>query len=263
MSQSPCADQVQIRLANVQSAGKLYFEGCRMGNGIRNVLDALADSPIPKVAVLVFAWLLTITLAIALTQNISKWVDTELPRGVASIDVWKLGMVIGTSGTATAFLVTLYVAERNYRRSREHIPSLSIDLSVVRVPVSLSYDAIIVTLNATNTGTGLCDVDQVEWSIRAVSPYTDNDVDQLVKIFEGRDTDSEEIEFPWRRIELEDRVTPLNISIEPKETDQTTQDFIIPAEVTAVVVTAWVVNGSVPKIAQGWYRRVVHTQEER
>ena len=70
------------------------------------------------------------------------------------------------------------------------------DLSVERVPVSLSYDAVIVTLYATNTGTGLCDVDQVEWSIRAVSPYTDNDIEQLMSIFEERDTDSEEIEFP-------------------------------------------------------------------
>lgn len=91
-----------------------------MGSEIRNVLDAIAGSWIPKAAIISFAISLAITLAIAVTQNVYTWVDSTPPRGIATIDVGRLGMVAGTSGTAAAFLVTLYVADRNYRRGREH-----------------------------------------------------------------------------------------------------------------------------------------------
>ena len=79
-------------------------------------------------------------------------------KGIASIDVWKTGMVIGTAGTATAFLATLYVAQRNYLRGREHIPHLTMTLSVERVPVSMTYDVVVASLEAQNTGSGLCTV---------------------------------------------------------------------------------------------------------
>ena len=74
-------------------------------------------------------------------------------------------MVVGTSGTATAFLVTLYVAERNYRKGRVNIPHLTMRLETSRVAVSATYDAIIVILNATNTGSGLCEVGEVHWAV--------------------------------------------------------------------------------------------------
>lgn len=71
------------------------------------------------------------------------WRDAAPPKGIASIDVWKLGMVPGTVGTATAFLVTLYVADRNYRRSRENIPHLSMTLGLERAPTSQKYDVVV------------------------------------------------------------------------------------------------------------------------
>lgn len=64
---------------HIQTTGKLSFEGCHIGNGIRDVLDALADSPVLKVSGLVFAGFLMVTLAIGITQNIFKWVDAEPP----------------------------------------------------------------------------------------------------------------------------------------------------------------------------------------
>ena len=60
-------------------------------------------------------------------------------------------MVVGTAATVSAFLITLYVAERNYRRGREHIPHLSVRLHVNRVAVSRQHEAIIITLGAENT----------------------------------------------------------------------------------------------------------------
>ena len=169
-------------------------------------------------------------------------------------------MVVGTSGTAAAFLVTLYVADRNYRRGREHIPGLTIELQVRRVPASQTYDAVMVALNAKNTGTGLCRVDRVIWQLKVVSPYDDEGVQEMENEFDRATMGEQDIEFPWRPLR-EGTVTE-GIVIEPNETEQMTYDFVIPAEITAVVVSAWVSNASEPREAEGWYRRIVHIHGE-
>lgn len=231
-----------------------------MRDEIRTVLDAIAGSWVPKSALIAFAAFLGFTLAIGITQNVYTWAGIAPPQGIASIDVWKLGMVTGTAGTATAFLVTLYVADRNYRRGREHIPSLSMEMQVVRVPASESYDAVIVTLNAKNTGTGLCQIERVQWALKAVSPYDDESIEEMQRDFEGAPDGEQDIEFPWHSVKEE--TVAEGIVIEPNETEQMTHDFIIPAEITAVVISAWVSNASEPREAEGWYRRAVHTIEE-
>ena len=240
-----------------------------IGNEIRSALDALANSLIPKMALGLFAGVLVLTAVIGGVQNFYRWTDSRPPPIIASIDVWKLGMVTGTAGTATAFLITLFVAERNYRRGREHIPNLSMELQVERLPVSEQYDLVMVTLKAANTGTGLCRVGHVDWAIKALSPYDDDTIEEMVEEFslepggrpaEEEPPDPQAVEFPWRQVRQE--TTSFTISIEPMETEQLTQDFIIPAEITAVVASAWVDNASDPKQTPGWYRRRVHSIKE-
>ena len=231
-----------------------------MGNDIRNVLDAIAGSWIPKAAISTFVISLLFTLAIAVTQNIYTWSEVAPPRAISAIDVGRLGMVVGTSGTAAAFLVTLYVADRNYRRGREHIPGLTMDLQVARVPASQSYDAVIVTLNAKNTGTGLCRVDRVYWSLKALSPYDDDSIEEMKQDFDRTPDSARVVEFPWHI--LQEEQIAQEVVIEPNETHQVTYDFIIPAEITSVVASAWVANASEPKYAEGWYRRAVHVNVE-
>ena len=227
-----------------------------MGNGIRSVLDAIAGSWIPKAALIAFVTLLAITLAIGITQNVYTWLDAAPPRGTASIDVGRLGMVVGTGGTAAAFLVTLYVADRNYRRGREHIPSLSLELEVVRVPASLTFDAVIVTPKAQNTGTGLCRVNEVIWGLKALSPYDDESIYRMREDFVNDPDNDLATEFPWQPVREE--TVAMRIEIEPNERRQLTHDFIIISDVSAIVVSAWVANASEPKHAEGWYRRAVH-----
>ena len=227
---------------------------------MRNLLDAIAGSWVPKAAGIAFATFVVFTLAIGITQNIYIWIDVSPPNGIASIDVWKLGVVTGTAGTATAFLVTLYVADRNYRRGREHIPSLTMELEAVRAPASQNYDAVIVALNAKNTGTGLCRVDQVIWQLKVVSPYDDESIQEMQREFDSASDSAQDIEFPWRPVKEE--TAGEGIVIEPNEAEQMTHDFIIPAEITAVVISAWVSNASEPREAEGWYRRTVHINKE-
>ena len=165
-------------------------------------------------------------------------------------------MVVGTTGTASAVMVTLYVADRNYRRSKEHIPNLSMELQVQRVPASQLYDAVIVTLDAKNTGTGLCEIEEVQWSVGVLSPYDDSVVVEMQDEFDNRPDDDREYEFPWREVKRDS--AKCIAEIEPNETEQITYDFTIPTEPFAIVVSAWVPNASEPKVAEGWYRRTVH-----
>ena len=153
-------------------------------------------------------------------------------------------------------MVTLYVADRNYRRSREHIPNLSMELQVQRVPASQLYDAVIVTLDAKNTGTGLCEIEEVQWSVGVLSPYDDSVVVEMQDEFDNRLDDDREYEFPWREVKRDS--AKCIAEIEPNETEQITYDFTIPTEPFAIVVSAWVPNASEPKVAEGWYRRTVH-----
>ena len=227
-----------------------------MGGEIRSIIDALASSLLPKIVGTIFGLFLILTFAIGIIQNAYTWTDASPPAIIDSIDVWRLGMVVGTTGTASAVMVTLYVAERNYRRSREHIPNLSMELQVQRVPTSQLYDAVIVTLDAKNTGTGLCEIEEVQWSVGVLSPYDDSVVVEMQDEFDNRPDDDREYEFPWREVKRDS--AKCIAEIEPNETEQITYDFTIPTEPFAIVVSAWVPNASEPKVAEGWYRRTVH-----
>ena len=227
-----------------------------MGNEIGNLLDALARNPLARIALAVFALALAATFLIGIVQNIYRWGDAAPPPLIASVDVWKLGMVTGSAGTATALLITLYVADRNYRRSREHIPSLTLTLEIYRFPASAQYDAVIAILNAQNTGTGLAEVGPVEWTLKALSQYDDNTIDGLAQEFDADPGG----EFPWLEIKRA-RVIPGNV-IEPNQTEQMSYDFLILAEIRAIGVSVWVGNASEPAHTEGWYRRAVHNIAE-
>ena len=227
-----------------------------MGGEIRSIIDALASSLLPKIVGTIFGLFLILTFAIGIIQNAYTWTDASPPAIIDSIDVWRLGMVVGTTGTASAVMVTLYVADRNYRRSREHIPNLSMELQVQRVPASQLYDAVIVTLDAKNTGTGLCEIEEVQWSVGVLSPYDDSVVVEMQDEFDNKPDDDREYEFPWREVKRDS--AKCIAEIEPNETEQITYDFTIPTEPVVIVVSAWVPNASEPKVAEGWYRRTVH-----
>lgn len=230
-----------------------------MRNEIRAALDAIASSWIPKLALGIFVSGILLTGIVAITQNVYAWKGSTAPPGIRTIDAGRLGMAVGTSGTAAAFLATLYVAERNYRRGRVNIPHLTMDLHVHRVAASAQYDGIIVTLNAKNTGSGLCEVNEVYWAIHALSPYDDETTEQMLEEFTGRESADQETEFPWHQVKEEKTV--ITIAIEPGQTEQMTHDFIIPHEIDAVIVSAWVSNASEPKTTDGWYRRMPHFRE--
>ena len=225
---------------------------------IRAKLDAIFSSWAARAVVSGFVLCLIGTVILATVQNVSTWADIDLHPSLASIDVGRLGMVVGTVGTASAFMAGLYVAERNYRRERKNIPHLTMQLHVDRVTVSSAYDAIIITLEANNTGSGLCKIRTIEWEIDALAPYDDGTVEAMRTEFVDRDKDQPGIVFPWRALKLDK--TSHRTNIEPGETDQLTYDFPILHEhdIEAIVVSAWVWNASEPRMSDAWFRRKVH-----
>ena len=227
-----------------------------MGGEVRSIIDAVASSLLPKVVGATFGLFLLLTLVVGVVQNVYTWTGTRPPAIIDSIDVWRLGMVVGTTGTASAVMITLYVADRNYRRSREHIPNLSMELQVQRVPTSQLYDAVVVTLNAKNTGTGLCEIEEVQWSVGVVAPYDDYTVEEMQHDFDERPDESTFDDFPWHEFKRDS--TRYVAGIEPNETGHITYEFTIPVEPNVIIVSAWVPNASVPKVSDGWYRRTIH-----
>ena len=85
-----------------------------MPNRIEELLDTLAGSKMPRIALCVFAALLGLTALTGLVQMAYAWTGNTPPAAIASIDVWKMGMVVGTAGTSATLLITLYIAERDY-----------------------------------------------------------------------------------------------------------------------------------------------------
>ena len=227
-----------------------------MRNEIRAALDAIANSWIPKTALAAFATCLTATAVLAIIQNTYAWLGISPPTGITSIDVGRLGVVVGTAGTASAFLATLFVTERNYRKARLYIPHLTMQLHIDRAAVSSQYDAIFVILEAKNTGSGLCNVNEIQWALQALSPYDDATTELMDTEFKERGDSDQETEFPWHQLAAD--ATTHIIAIEPGETEQMTHDFIIPHQTTAVVASAWVSNASQNKTTDGWYRRTPH-----
>lgn len=165
-------------------------------------------------------------------------------------------MVIGTAGTTTAFLATLYVAQRNYLRSREHIPHLTMTLSLERVAVRRKRDVIMASLEAENTGSGLCTVREINWMAVAVSPCDDETVGQME---EGFRTDTDQAhgeELAWHGITQ--RPVRVDMRMEPGETGQLTQEFAIGAEARDAITSAYVSGRSTSELADGWRRRTIH-----
>ena len=90
----------------------------------------------------------------------------------------------------------------------------------------------------------------------ALSPYDDETVNLLVGEFEDETGRSQEEEFPWYKVT--ERPVKVDLLIEPGETEQLTQEFVIKSEIEATITSAYVVNDSDPKLTDGWYRRTLH-----
>ena len=232
-----------------------------MRKSFERIKTVILESGTIKVAIAAYAALLIGTAVIAGMQNYCQWTGCSLPKGIGSIDTSKVGTVVATAATATAFLLTLYNVQANFWRKREHVPHLTMILRIQRTKASPSLHVITATLDAKNTGSALCEINRLTWDVRVIAPYDDERVEQLKSDFERAVIEEPETrtEFPWDP--LGNRVTVLALDVEPGESDQVTEDFIVPPEATTIAVAAYVHNAGKDG-GDGWYRRTIHSDQE-
>ena len=99
-------------------------------------------------------------------------------------------------------------------------------------------------------------VKEVNWMVVVVSPYDDETVEQMRGEYEYDTNRTQEEEFPWR--EVLQRLVKVDLLIEPGETEQLTQEFVIESKVGATITSVYVANASDSKLTDGWYRRAIH-----
>ena len=113
-----------------------------MRKSFDRIKSAIQKSGTIKIAIFVYAALLMGTAVIAGLQNYCQWTGCSLPNGIVSIDTGKVGTVVAAAATATAFLLTLYNVQLTFWRKREHVPHLTMTLSVQRTKASPSLHVI-------------------------------------------------------------------------------------------------------------------------
>ena len=228
---------------------------------LADLLEAIASSWLTRTALIVFALALAITAAAAIAINVYRSIDQPIPMFLGAIDPGALGLVVGSTGTATAFLLTLFVAQHNYASSRENIPQLTLRLSITRTPSSADSDALILTLRATNTGRRLCHIDTIEWAASVISPYQQDDLGAKSKQFAQLTRSIDNPEFPWN-MALYD-VFGYNTSCEPGQTRQFVYDRDIPNTIGSIIGSAYVSNRDTTDSTPGWITKAVHVNNPR
>ena len=222
------------------------------------IVESISGSIIPKFALAAFAATLLATAGIAAAQHYYQWTDQATPKPLASISAGTLGLVAGSTGTGAAFLITLYVADRNYRRSREHIPYLNLTLSVSRTPVHNTRDALLISLTAHNNSTTLCYVPLIQWTVHVVSPYTPDQLITLEAEFAQRRNQDDDPEFPWH-MAIRDHVG-YNTAVEPGQSVQFVYEAPIHRTARAITAPAFVYNDNSGNNVPGWYVKSLHVR---
>ena len=134
------------------------------------------------------------------------------------------------------FLVTAGAAAWRFNIFRTAKPSIKIDLEVTSRASSASYSVLSAVALVTNTSRVVAKCDSLQWEVRALAPFDDEDVESKVEEYEAyMETDGPGVEFPWNvqyRIQNDDP----GIALEPGESNVVDMSLAIPDWITAVDV---------------------------
>lgn len=225
------------------------------------IAKSISGGVIPKCALIVFGATLLTTAGIAGAQHYYQWTNQATPRPLASISVGTLGLVAGSAGTGAGFLITLYVADRHYRLSREHIPHLNLTLSVRRTPIHTTRDALFISLTAHNNSTTVCNIRAIRWTVHVVSPYSADQLNTLVEEFNQNKSETDDPEFPWHMASSD--LTGYNTGIEPGQSVQFAYQAPIHRTARAITASAFVYNANSTNDIPGWYVKSFHVRSPR
>ena len=132
-------------------------------------------------------------------------------------------------------LVTFFLAWWRFKVFRVREPAITTDLQVTSRRSSPSYNALTAVVTLTNTSRVAVEITRLEWTVRVLSPYDDDDLEDRISDPERYRTFNGSLDFPWDVYEVliqEDVV----ISLDPGESNAIGTSTVIPDWIEAVEV---------------------------
>ena len=137
---------------------------------------------------------------------------------------------------AVVFILTGAVAGWRFNIFRTAKPSIKIDLDVTSRPSSDSWNVISAVASVSNTSRVIAKSDYLEWEVRVLAPFNDDDIDSKWADYESHMIDDwPGVDFPWN-VQYRIRKDDPGINLEPGETNVIDMSLAIPAWITAIDV---------------------------
>ena len=137
---------------------------------------------------------------------------------------------------AIIFILTGVVAAWRFNIFRTAKPAIKIDLEVTSRASSDSWNVISAVALVTNTSRVLASCNTLQWEVRVLAPYDDEDVEgKLEEYVDYTLTEGPRVEFPWNVHHLIRNYDP-GIALEPGESNGVDMSLAIPNWITGVDV---------------------------
>ena len=160
---------------------------------------------------------------------------------------------------AIAFILTGFLAIWKFNVFRTAKPSIKVDLEVTSRASSESSNVISAVALVTNTSRVIARCNSLQWEVRVLAPFDDEDVESKVAEYAGHMiTNGPGVDFPWN-VQYRIRNDNPGIALEPGESNVVDISLAIPDWITAVDVRCTMV---LPKGRRGpdyvWTNRCPH-----
>ena len=155
-----------------------------------------------------------------------------LPKGGVHSWVQTMFYVI----SAIFLMVSAAAAVWRFKIFRMGEPAIRIDLEVRSYTSSPSYNALSAVALVKNSSRVETVVNEFEWEVRVLSPYTDEAVeDKAQEYTDYYYSETQWVEFPWN-VNYKLTQTDARINLEPGESNTVSMNLAIPDWITAVDV---------------------------
>ena len=160
---------------------------------------------------------------------------------------------------AIAFILTGFLAIWKFNVFRTAKPSIKVDLEVTSRASSESSNVISAVALVTNTSRVIARCSSLQWEVRVLAPFDDEDVETKVAEYaDHMTTNGPGVDFPWN-VQYRIRNDNPSIALEPGESNVVDISLAIPDWITAVDVRCTMV---LPKGRRGpdyvWTNRCPH-----
>ena len=212
--------------------------------------------------------LATFGVSISLAAALVVWAFPALanpPSWMAEVSPSKIVTATWQAAIAVGLVIGGIVGAYKFDLFREGKPHLTIDLTVSSRPINDEDTHVGVVARLHNTSRVGVKVENVDWELSVIAPYSEDHLERLIQAFryntsDQKVTDESEdantwVEFPWQILDS-DSQSGIEMMVEPGETEQVTYDFIVPDTVETVSVSMHIKN--MEEEDMGWSRRELH-----